>query len=109
MDYVSVGLLAALTIIVVVNFYFSVIRGKSKKEIMTSIEKEALKHFLYAEKQGWTDEEKINWCTQRLMLVFPDQIKVFVAGPINEYVQKLYDEFKLTMHEQAKLLGIENK
>lgn len=67
----------------------------SYEEVESHFKKNALVLFLYAEKQGWDNEEKMNWCVDTFYNKLPASIqKIFLKELIKEELTKVYDDFK---------------
>jgi hypothetical protein len=100
---VSIILLVIVTAYFAVKTYFNV-KGKSKEAILKELKQEAYKLFLYAQKQGWTGPEKMEWCAKKIALLFPEQIRTYIEGPIQEWLQSQYDDFKKFITDNAASL-----
>lgn len=47
--------------------------------------------FLYAQKQNWTNAERMDYCVAQILATFPETIRNILNQPVRDYVQKLYD------------------
>lgn len=107
-EVMSIILLAIVIVYFAVKTYFN-LKGKSKESILKELKQEALKLFLYAQKQGWTGPEKMEWCAKQITLFFPKQIRTYIEGPIEKWLQDQYDDFKKFVTDNATSLGIETE
>jgi hypothetical protein len=87
-------LLAAFAILVVTVAIIQH-RHDSKDVIITSIREEVFMLFLFAEKQDWVNEEKMQWVVHTFYEKFPDIVKeVIKESTVDDYVEQLYKDFK---------------
>lgn len=86
--------------IIILTFYFTT-RFLLKKQIVdvtmeAEVKEAILSLFLYAEKQGFADKEKMNFVANRIHDLIPGATlqAVLKEDQIASYLQHLYDEFK---------------
>lgn len=49
--------------------------------------------FLYAQKQNWTNAERMDYCVAQILATFPETIRNILNQPVRDYVQNLYNSF----------------
>ena len=49
--------------------------------------------FLYAQKQNWTNAERMDYCVAKMLATFPETIRNILNQPVRDYVQNLYNSF----------------
>lgn len=49
--------------------------------------------FLYAQKQNWTNAERMDYCVAQMLATFPETIRNILNQPVRDYVQNLYNSF----------------
>ena len=49
--------------------------------------------FLYAQKQNWTNAERMDYCVAKILATFPETIRNILNQPVRDYVQNLYNSF----------------
>ena len=49
--------------------------------------------FLYAQKQNWTNAERMDYCVEKMLATFPETIRNILNQPVRDYVQNLYNSF----------------
>ena len=49
--------------------------------------------FLYAQKQNWTNAERMDYCVAKMLATFPETIRNILNQPVRDYVQNLYNAF----------------
>jgi hypothetical protein len=109
MNTTDIAMLVVLIIIgsiAIYSYYKTNLSGKSKEEVVSFLKIEALKLFLYAQKQGWTGDEKMDWCVIQILKLFPDKIDKYVEQPIRDFLQAIYDEYIETLKKEAEVLQI---
>lgn len=49
--------------------------------------------FLFAQKQNWTNSERMDYVLQKALSLFPDSVSDILKMPLTAYVQQLYNQF----------------
>lgn len=98
-------IILVLTAIVILVAYF-IMRFVLKKQIAAvTMEKEVkeaiLSLFLYAEKQGWTGQAKMDYVAHKIHDIIPGEMlkSVVKQEKIASYLQNMYDSLKDDLYE----------
>jgi Na+/phosphate symporter len=93
MDYNTILVIVA-TVLFGANVYF--INKDNKKALEETVREQALQLFLYAEKQDWIGEVKMDYVCEQIYKLVDDSViaKVIKKSTIREWLQNLYDEVK---------------
>ncbi len=85
-------------LLVIISLVYSLLtlRGKNQSELKALLIERALELFLYAEKQGWTGKEKMEWALKQIIDNFSteDLRKALKNQSILGWMQDVYDRFK---------------
>ena len=87
-----------LTIFVLLSAVLSFlsVKGKKEAELKAAVKEQALKLFLYAEKQDWIGPHKMDWAAEQIAQRIPGDMLKAVIGEekIRTWLQGVYTEFK---------------
>lgn len=64
--------------------------------------------FLFAQKQNWTNPDRMAYVVQMVLSVFPESVREMLGMPVADYVQKLYDQFTSSYKQLDKELEDKN-
>ncbi len=64
--------------------------------------------FLFAQKQNWTNPDRMAYVVQMVLSVFPESVREMLGMPVADYVQKLYDQFTSSYKQLDKELEEKN-
>ncbi len=64
--------------------------------------------FLFAQKQNWTNPDRMAYVVQMVLSVFPESVREMLGMPVADYVQKLYDQFTSSYKQLDKELQDKN-
>ena len=64
--------------------------------------------FLFAQKQNWTNPDRMAYVVQMALALFPDSVKEIIGMPVADYVQQLYDQFTSSYKQLDKELAEKN-
>lgn len=64
--------------------------------------------FLFAQKQNWTNPDRMAYVVQMALALFPDSVKEIIGMPVADYVQQLYDQFTSSYKQLDKELEKKN-
>lgn len=60
--------------------------------------------FLFAQKQDWTNEQRMQYVVAQVLATFPNNIADIIGMPVADYVQNLYNKFTSSYKELDKQL-----
>lgn len=93
MDYNTILVIVA-TALFGANIYF--VNKNNQVALEKTVREQALQLFLYAEKQDWIGEAKMDYVCEQIYKLIDDSViaKVIKKSTIREWLQNLYDEVK---------------
>lgn len=65
--------------------------------------------FLFAQKQDWTNEQRMQYVVAQVLATFPNNIVDIIGMPVADYVQNLYNKFTSSYKELDKQLENSSK
>lgn len=93
------------------SFYVENYKGRNpeldkaiaEKLLPDNMQDKVLMLFLFAEKQGWTGPEKMEWVVDQLLSQLPLAMRPVNRDPIYNVVTKMYEDFKHFAEDQVKI------
>lgn len=75
------------------GYIFYVFKKYGKEKALTELRESIYKAIIAAEKKFDIGEEKFDWVANKVYLLIPDSVKLFLSDEtLEEFIQKCYDE-----------------
>ncbi len=90
-----------VTVVIIAAQSFFQFRA-SKQTKLEFLKAKALELFLFAEKQGWTSAEKMDWCVDKMSEYVPKEYLSLLKVTLRVFLESVYDQFKKELVKEVK-------